>query len=550
MLSLGVDTPAQNLSMFPSLTETSLLIALSGCTNQTAACPAPTPTMWTSSSGHSGYLWMDSNSWEASSWETSVTEPLQLQGEGMYIHETIHMSNEPRTNIVTMIDEAVSLTSDLTINYPGGTKYNPDVGFYSLYGGSTNQSWTATNGTTVNFYRQLPGVYYANNIPSISYGMHLGSATYGINGSLVLGGYDRARCLTDPITSNSTTFNLVDIGLGVQEGGSAFANLQNGSVTGLLGSEVTDYGLSVITNPGVPYLYLPQSTCDSIAKYLPVSYDSSLGLYLWNTTDPAFEDIVSSPHVLSFQFASSTSVTNDTIHVPFALLNLTLQNPLVDTDTQYFPCSPYSPSDGSTYHLGRAFLQGAFLGQNWQSTTTWLAQAPGPDHSPQATFTVVPSDTSLAAMPNAPGWYKTWGSILTPLAADTNVTSPTPSATASAGGDSGLSGGAIAGIVIGVLASVAVVAAAVFFIWRRRVRAAGQEEIKEYPLADQKSPTHESTGFPAGVSEVQNHEIHELGGGGVAPKEGLWKEGGLGAEKPFEVDGQSPISELPGNHIR
>lgn len=120
---------------------------------------------------------------------------------------------------------------------------------------------------------------------------------------------------------------------------------------------------------------MPQSTCDSIASYLPVTYDKDLGLYLWNTTASSFAQIVSLPHFLRLTFTSGSSTAD--IDVPFTLLNLTLDTPIVSTPTQYFPCSPYSPSDGSTYHLGRAFLQAAFLAQNWQTSTLWLAHGAG-----------------------------------------------------------------------------------------------------------------------------------------------------------------------------
>jgi len=33
-----------------------------------------------------------------------------------------------------------------------------------------------------------------------------------------------------------------------------------------------------------PYIYLPRSSCDAIAAKLPVSYNSDLGLYFWDTT--------------------------------------------------------------------------------------------------------------------------------------------------------------------------------------------------------------------------------------------------------------------------
>jgi hypothetical protein len=77
---------------------------------------------------------------------------------------------------------------------------------------------------------------------------------------------------------------------------------------------------------------------------------------------------MSSPSALKFSF--NTDSGNGDISVPFALLNLTLDYPLVSTPTQYFPCASYTPSDDSLYHLGRALLQAVFLGQHGQTQKT------------------------------------------------------------------------------------------------------------------------------------------------------------------------------------
>lgn len=507
--------------------------------------------MWISSDAHAPVLWMNSNTWDASAWEDILSGPLRLQGEGAYIHETIRMANEPQNNVVGLWDQAASLTSDMTVNYPGGGKYTMDAGFFSLYGGSSNETWTASNGTAISLNHQLPSAYTQGIIPSISYGMHLGSPTYGITGSLVLGGYDRSRCFTDPITSNNSTFVLTDLSLEVLEGRSYFTGspiTQNGLL--FLGNGATS--LNVIPNPGVPYMYLPRATCDVIASYLPVTYDSALGLYTWNTLDSAFSGMMSSPHVLSFTFSSLTTTANTTIHVPLALLNLTLETPLVSTPTFYFPCSPYTPSDGSTYHLGRAFLQSAFFAQNWQASRTWLAQAPGPNFPPQVTTVLQPTDDTLAAMANAPSWLSTWDGVLKA----SNVSSTIPTSASSYTAPNKLSPGTIAGIVVGAVAGLALVAGMLFLLWRRRRRSQRREEVPEYQLADQKmapeipevsetSETFEAGGHAVYGNEASNSEIHEIGGAGAGMYSG--KRGKRGSwHKIVEADNEVQVSELPG----
>ena len=84
------------------------------------------------------------------------------------------------------------------------------------------------------------------------------------------------------------------------------------------------------------YLYLPSSTCAAIAKNLPVTYDAGKALYIWNTPDPQYARIVTSPTYLSFVFRGSIGTL--TIKAPFHLPNLTLEEPLMSIHTPYFPC--------------------------------------------------------------------------------------------------------------------------------------------------------------------------------------------------------------------
>ena len=224
MLLVGVDWPIQNMTLFPSLSTTSLLVNESACSDQTAACPLPIPALWDSST-HENFFWMNSDTWEASTWDASVSEPLRLQGEGEYIHQTFRMYTDKKQTVQSVYDQAAAVSNDFTINYPGGAKYTLNTGFYSLYGGSEYQNYTATNGSQLSWSRQLPSVYNDSITSSISYGLHIGSASNRIPGSLLLGGYDRARCLTEPVVSNTSTFQLQDVGLKVESGASQFTNL-------------------------------------------------------------------------------------------------------------------------------------------------------------------------------------------------------------------------------------------------------------------------------------------------------------------------------------
>lgn len=401
-----------------------------------------------------------------------------------------------------------TIDQDINVNYPSQSAwYTLDTGFFSLYGAEAHIEYTSVNESDISLNTTLPLAYAQNAIPSIFYSLHIGSGSTAnsVPGSLVLGGYDKSRCLTTPIVSGTDVFELTDIGLGVASGDSPFLKDEQLPVRNLLQSD----GLSSVKaypNPGVPYLYLPQQTCAAIAEHLPVVFNETLGLYIWNISAPSYQDIINSPSYLSFDFSSGISTS--TIYLPFALLNLTLEWPLVNSPTQYFPCSPYQSPDGR-FHLGRAFLQGAFMAQNWQTGQLMLAQAPGPDMTDSSLATISVNDTSLVSpMTKAPPWDSTWASKL--MAFQRNGSDALSDADATSPGHNGLSARAVAGVVVGIVVAVMLVGGAMW-VWLRRKKtkvartddekmSSGIVELRETP----------AEAFSSEISEVWAPGKHEL----------------------------------------
>lgn len=377
--------------------------------------------------------------------------------------------------------------------------------------------YDAANGTSVGGQLTLPQTYEVGAAPSISYGLHMGSVEPNVTGSLVLGGYDSSRCLTDPIVSSVDTVLLRSIALNVSSGGHAYLDSDEAYIPDLLrvnGS--TANSLSVHPRPGVPLLYLPEDTCDAIASHLPVTYSSELELYLWDTDSQAFEDIVSSPHHLDFTFSSDNG-DDKTISVPFALLNLTLTTPLVSTATQYFPCKPWT-TEVTGYTLGNAFLQSAFLAQNWQTNKLFLAQAPGPDFLSASIQKIGHEDETITPARNPPSWQDSWSSSLKELPArprnsssSTNDSEPDDS--------SSVSGGAIAGIVIGAIAGLAIVGGLVWFFLRRRKQRASRDSVSQAPF----SPVPQYQPYEGGVPHLGKPALapHEVPAEGAQVSE-MW----------------------------
>ncbi|KAG9850960.1 hypothetical protein KCU98_g4839, partial [Aureobasidium melanogenum] len=547
--------PFQTFAMLPSLTKTSLLIAADACSRQDSACPNQVESgswpMWTSSKAHADFLYMDGTLFSGSSWDDTVSWPLNLTNDVQWIHErAIVWDTNNDSN--SLNNQAITLTHNLTVNSPGGQLYTMNVGFFSLYGAETNLTWLNATGFNNTQDLQLATAKQNSIILSLSYGLQIGSPTLDIEPSLVMGGYDRSRCLTEPITTQNTTFRLTDISVGANGSGWPFVspNTANSNASANSQSGLLDGPLEVLANPGVPYLHLPLATCDAIAKYLPVTYDQSLGLYLWNTQSDArhYDEVTQTFAYLTFTFSDDSE-----INVPFSLLNLELDTPLTASKTRYFPCRPFTPHEGQPYHLGRAFLQAALLVQNWETNTTWLSQAPGPNVTGLSTPVIIEeTDTAIAQMPYAPAWLTTWNGTLR----DSNWTqglgsnSSNPSAPSES---TSLSGGTIAGIVIGAVAGLAIISAAIFFFIRRRRSKNGYGDVALISFDEDKNGHHEvpkyehkEDALPSPTYEADSAHVNEL------PSNDADKIGELPLNMAkvhrAEVDGTG-IAELPGHGV-
>ncbi|KAI9928465.1 hypothetical protein ASPWEDRAFT_38679 [Aspergillus wentii DTO 134E9] len=400
---------------------------------------------------------------------------------------------------------SISALYDTYQTYPNGRAYPVSVGTLSL---GAPQRYHTTNGKQMNMI--TAGLYFAGggqSIPSYSYGMHIGSVNAKIDGSLVLGGFDQSRLVGDvsaqPVSTTGVSgelgIRMTDIGIGVAAGSSPFGNYT--TKNGLLGSAQT-----AVIDPVRPYIYLPKATCDAITADLPVTYNESLGLYFWNTDDSKYKDITTSATYLSFSFYGNNTagLTTTTIKVPFKLLDLTLQEPLVSTNTSYFPCFA---SDDDTYILGRAFLQAAFIGVNWKDANNdaiwFLAQAPGPGFPVPSLQSIEPNDTMIQASRST--WEQTWNGNWDPLG--------------DSGSDSGLSTGAKAGIGVGcAIAGLILIGALAWVLALRRRRNAAAAATAAQSSTDSQYQTSLAA-KPADPLIAKNSAPVELGPNAQPPQE-------------------------------
>ncbi|GAP86299.1 putative aspartic-type endopeptidase [Rosellinia necatrix] len=405
---------------------------------------------------------------------------------------------------LTVPNVSLALLSASYAVYPDDTWYPLSAGCLGIGApGTVNQTFTTNSGPAINA-SLIPGWLDAENqIPSNSFAMHIGSANPAMPGSLYFGGYDRNRIIGDILTEAddyTKAISLQDIAITVVDGSSPWDFESKDGLLATNNASISAAGIKVSVDGCSPYLTLPKSTCDAIASHLPVTYNKNLGLYIWQEDDPKYSQIVSSASSLDFTFLAGSNTKHVTISVPFRHLNLTLSEPLVDSDQQYFPC--YT---GSTqYTLGRAFLQDAFVGANWDSKTWWLAQAPGPNIPTAEVVTLASSDTQIQASEN--DWKESWSGswkALTPedIAGSQTVTPPSPSSSTTS--SKGLSTGAVAGIGVGVgLAVLAIIGALAFLFFRsRKAKSAAKAELDAGSSNGPSYPPHET---PAGSYNPQN----------------------------------------------
>ncbi|KAI9740130.1 MAG: hypothetical protein M1818_004881 [Claussenomyces sp. TS43310] len=548
-VTVSVGTPSQNFDLLPGGSWMSNVLSPSVCrdTVESLSCSPQASGFYNVSASSTSYITPVTSFVHNDSF-AGVMGALPLFGNATWAFDEITFSSGyPSAGSVTVPDFDMFVISEGYSTLPDGSEYSLEVGNLALGAPDVNQSWARSgdsrwNGTLLTSY-----LYETGQTPSNSYGLHIGSAAIGIPGSLYVGGYDQSRVLgavsTQEYGSDNLPIDLLDIGIGVAEGGSPF---NYNAKSGLLAQGNSSIGgsMTILVDATAPYLYLPQSTCDAITRDLPVVYDATRGLYIWSTEDARYEQIVSSPSYLGFTFRLNSSVIqNMTINVPFSLLNLNLTAPLVTSPTPYFPCRPYSSGkEHGRFSLGRAFLQAAFVGVNWQTDHKgrwFLAQAPGPNTPSIFTPTAIgPTDNFLYASTNQ--WADTWKGHWTAL--ESTTTTASGSAPNDGAGNNTASGnisyashstldlstGAKAGIAIGaVIVGMAIVVTLVicFERWRTdrnarlRIRQSGNLPLSNHRYGSSSidlktwgNERYKGAGFGPGELDAEHSDrIPELG---------------------------------------
>lgn len=231
---------------------------------------------------------------------------------------------------------------------PNGNKYTVKTGHLGTK--AVLNSFTGNGCTTACTQEDVKNM---GVIGSRTFSLHIGSTMTGQQGSFALGGYEQTR-IVGPVgvfdvmpVENMPIVFLRDLFLGVEAGHSPFRTDRTDNISVFTGQQFGDdrsatlntklrasQGTVVVTpSAAAPGIYLPEYLCAGLSRYLPVILDPFTGYYLWNTTSPFYSALESSAGYLGF-VVSDRNAHNITIKVPFVLLRLDLEPPLVPVLTK------------------------------------------------------------------------------------------------------------------------------------------------------------------------------------------------------------------------
>ncbi|KAL1796240.1 hypothetical protein ACET3X_004780 [Alternaria dauci] len=306
-------------------------------------------------------------------------------------------------------------------------------------------------------------------IPSLAYGYQAGAPYRGtkVPASLILGGYDLSRS-SEPLTID---INLADMAkaltVGLQD--IVVTNTLNGTL-----SMVENERILAPIDSSIPEIWLPKSVCDRFESAFGLEYHDGTGRYV--LTDPARDRLRELSPTLTFTIGTNAVTGGNTtvIQIPYEAFDLQIGYPVFANATNYFPIR--RADNESQYAIGRAFLQEAYIGVDYESGIFNVSAARWDNLEPDI-ITIANADRGAGAVRK------------------------------------GLSGGAIAGIAIGCVTAILLCILCTWFFVLKPRRARRQNtplgEADEKFDRDALHSASELTG--AAVHEMPaKHGHHEL----------------------------------------
>ncbi|KAF2084633.1 hypothetical protein K490DRAFT_68566 [Saccharata proteae CBS 121410] len=151
--------------------------------------------------------------------------------------------------------------------------------------------------------------------------------------------------------------------------------------------------------PGLPYLWLPLSTCLAFESAFNLTWDTSANLYL--VSESLHTTLIARNPSISFNLGPNSTDSNDaSLTLPYSAFDLNITAPLVQNASRYFPLK--RAADNATQNaLGRAFLQHAHILVDHDRRSFNLSQAIYDPSVPRDLVNVTAPTTANSTAPSS-----------------------------------------------------------------------------------------------------------------------------------------------------
>jgi hypothetical protein len=333
----------------------------------------------------------------------------------------------------------------------------------------------------------LTSLKNSSQIPSLSWGYTAGmfNNNPSIFGSLTIGGYDSSRFVQNDVAFTMGADISRDLLVAIQ------SVTSTASTSPLLSSPIF-----ALIDSLVPHIWLPLDACQAFEKAFNLTWDDTSSLYL--VDGDLHQQLLQANPTVTFKIGPATSGDSVSIDMPYGSFDLNASAPLLTNSSRYFPLR--RAQNASTYTLGRAFLQNAYVIANYENYTFSVSQALYPSTSVPQNIVSIPGK----AGPNS--------------------------------GSTGLSTGAIAGIAVGgALVAICAIIAIWWFCFKKKEKSDSYHAVQ--PV--------ESDPWGKVELDAAGRAIHEAGGHEFNNAQELENTSG----KPQELGQYYDLVELPVNEI-
>jgi hypothetical protein len=259
-----------------------------------------------------------------------------------------------------------------------------DLVDFSLFYNTLGLGYGTTQEFSTTFGSILTTLGNSSQIPSRSVGYTAGAFWNKTFGSLVLGGYDSSRFINPKVdftmpggteaTRLQVSVNTINIEYTGDKAKETASETVNRDMTQ---PNSAPQPFNAAIDSSLPFLYLPQTTCDSFESLLGLSYDNNTGLYLVNSTQRVsnLANIGSIQFIVSDYTNANGGQKTATISLPYSAFDFNMSWPVYTNDTPYFPIRVAESGADGVGILGRTFLQGAYIIADYERNNFTIANA-------------------------------------------------------------------------------------------------------------------------------------------------------------------------------